>query len=264
MKRLAIGFFDSGIGGFSVVKEVKRLLPKENIVYFADHARQPYGPREQKEIEGFVIQIISFLLKKGIKACIIGCNTATAAGLRRAKEYFNIPIIGVVEPGAKAAVEATNNGRIGLIASEFTVNSKVYHKEIKKIYPKAKIFANPCPKFTPLVESGQFETTETHQIAKEYLKPIKDAQVDTLVLGCTHYPFLQKVISNIMGPKVKLVNPAYNTALDLKQILEKKHLLKVDGIRQENYYTTGNPDNVKKVARIIFNSLEFNIEKVKF
>jgi len=264
MKQLAIGVLDSGIGGFSVVKELKRLLPKENIEYFADHARQPYGPREQEEIEGFVVQIINFLLEKGIKACIIACNTATAAGLIRAKEYFNIPIIGVIEPGAKAAVEATSNGRIGLIATEFTVNSKVYHKEIKKIYPKAKIFANPCPKFTPLVELGQFEATETYQAAKEYLKPIKDAQVDTLILGCTHYPFLQKVISDIMGPKVRLVNPAYNTVLDLKKILEEKYLLKIDKNRKENYYTSGNPDNMEKVARAILNSFEYSVEKVKF
>ena len=264
MKQLAIGVLDSGIGGFSVVKELKRLLPKENIEYFADHVRQPYGPREQEEIEGFVVQIINFLLEKGIKACIIACNTATAAGLIRAKEYFNIPIIGVIEPGAKAAVEATSNGRIGLIATEFTVNSKVYHKEIKKIYPKAKIFANPCPKFTPLVELGQFEATETYQAAKEYLKPIKDAQVDTLILGCTHYPFLQKVISDIMGPKVRLVNPAYNTVLDLKKILEEKYLLKIDKNRKENYYTSGNPDNMEKVARAILNSFEYSVEKVKF
>lgn len=160
MKQLAIGVLDSGIGGFSVVKELKRLLSKENIEYFADHARQPYGPKEQEEIEGFVVQIINFLLEKGIKACIIAGNTATAAGLIKAKQFFDIPIIGVIEPGAKAAVATTSNGKIGLAATEFTVNSKAYHKEIKKINPKIEIFANPCPKFTSLVELGQFKTTE--------------------------------------------------------------------------------------------------------
>jgi len=250
LKQLAIGVLDSGIGGFSVVKELKRLLPKENIEYFADHARQPYGPKEQKEIEGFVVQIINFLLEKGIKACIIACNTATAAGLIKAKEFFNIPIIGVIEPGAKAAVATTINRKIGLVATEFTVNSKAYHKEIKRINPEIEIFANPCPKFTSLVESGQFEATETYQVAKEYLKPIKDAKVDTLILGCTHYPFLQKVISDIMGPEVKLVN--------------QKHLLKIDKNRRENYYTSGNSDNMKKLIRIILNSFEYNVEKVIF
>jgi len=264
MKQLAIGVLDSGIGGFSVVKELKRLLPKENIEYFADHARQPYGPKEQEAIEGFVVQIINFLLEKGIKACIIACNTATAAGLIKAKKFFDIPIIGVIEPGAKAAVATTSNGKIGLAATKFTVNSKAYHKEIKRINPEIEIFANPCPKFTPLVESGQFETAETYQAAKEYLKPIKDAQVDTLILGCTHYPFLQKVISDILGPKVRLVNPAYNTVLDLKKILEEKHLLKIGKNRKENYYTSGNPDSMKRVARLLFNSFEYSIEKVKF
>ena len=264
MKQLAIGVLDSGIGGFSVVKEIKRLLPKENIKYFADHVRQPYGPRSREEIESFVVQIINFLLEKGIKACIIACNTATAAGLIKAKEFFDIPIIGVIEPGARAAVAITSNGKIGLAATKFTVNSKVYHKEIKKINSKIEIFANPCPKFTPLVELGQFETTETYQVAKEYLKPIKDAQVDTLILGCTHYPFLQKLISDIMGPKVRLVNPAYNTVLDLKKVLEEKHLLKINKNRKENYYTSGNPDNMRKMARIILNSFKYSVEKVKF
>ena len=264
MKQLAIGVLDSGIGGFSVVKELKRLLPKENIEYFADHARQPYGPKEQEAIEDFVVQIISFLLGKGIKACIIACNAATAAGLEKAKKEFNIPIIGVIKPGARAAVSSTSNGKIGLAAAKFTVNSKAYYKEIKRINPEIKIFANACPKFTPLVELGQFEATETYQAAKEYLKPIKDAQVDTLILGCTHYPFLQKVISDIMGSKVRLVNPAYNTVLDLKKILEEKYLLKIDKNRKENYYTSGNPDNMKKMVRAILNSFEYSVEKVKF
>ncbi len=158
----------------------------------------------------------------------------------------------------------TSNGKIGLAATEFTVNSKEYHKEIKRINPKIEIFANPCPKFTPLVELGQFEATETYQTAKEYLNPLKDAQVDTLILGCTHYPFLHKVISNIMGPKVRLVNPAYNTVLDLKKILREKCFLKIDNNRKENYYTSGNPDNMKKVARAILNSFEYSVEKVKF
>ncbi|MBA7532234.1 Glutamate racemase [subsurface metagenome] len=263
MKKLAIGILDSGIGGFSVVKELKRLLPKENIEYFADHARQPYGVKKQKEIEGFVIQIINFLLEKGIKACIIACNTATSASLVRAKKEFNIPVIGVIKNGAKAAIEITRNGKIGLIGSEFTVNSRAHHKEIKRINPELEIFANPCPNFTPLIEMGQFETAETYRIAKEYLKPIKDAQVDTLILGCTHYPFLQKEISDVMGSEVRIINPAYNTVLDLKKILEEKHLLNPDGDRRENYYTTGNLDNMKKVYRIIFNSSEFNIKKVE-
>jgi glutamate racemase len=264
MKQLAIGVFDSGIGGFSVVKELKRLLPKENIEYFADHGRQPYGSKGQEEIEDFVIQIINFLLGKGIKACIIACNTATAAGLKRARELFDIPMIGVIEPGAKAAVAATGNKKIGLAATEFTVNSEAYQKEIKRINSEMEVFASPCPRFTPIVELGQLETVETYQAAKEYLKPIKDAQVDTLILGCTHYPFLEKIISEVMGPKVKLINPAYNTVLDLKKILEEKHLLKTDKNRKENYYTSGNPDNMKRMAKKLLGFFEGSVEKIEF
>ena len=264
MKQLAIGIFDSGIGGFSVVKELKRLLPKENIEYFADHGRQPYGSKDQEEIEDFVVQIINFLLGKGIKACIIACNTATAAGLKRARELFDIPIIGIIEPGAKAAVAATGNKKIGLAATIFTVNSEAYQKEIKRINPEIEIFANPCPRFTPIVELGQLETAETYQAAKVYLKPIKDAQVDTLILGCTHYPFLEKVITEVMGPKVRLVNPAYNTVLDLKKILEEKDLLNSDEDRQEHYYTSGNPDNMERIAKKLLGSFEGKAEKVRF
>ena len=264
MKQSSIGVFDSGIGGFSVVKELKRLLPKENIEYFADHGRQPYGSKDQEEIEDFVIQIIYFLLGKGIKACIIACNTATAAGLKRSRELFDIPIIGVIEPGAKAAVAATSNKKIGIAATEFTVNSEAYQKEIKRINPEIEIFANPCPRLTPIVELGQLETAETYQAANEYLKPIKDARVDTLILGCTHYPFLEKIISEVMGPKIRLINPAYNTVLDLKKILEGKNLLKLGGNRKENYYTSGNSDNMERIAKKILGSFEDRVEKVRF
>jgi len=264
MKQLAIGVFDSGIGGFSVVKELKRILPKENIEYFADHSRQPYGSKNQEKIENFVIQIITFLMEKRIKACIIACNTATAAGLKRAIELFDIPIIGVIEPGAKAALAVTSNKKIGIAATEFTVNNEAYQKEIKRINPEIEIFANPCHRFTPIVELGQLETTETYQVAKEYLKPLKEAQIDTLILGCTHYPFLQKIISEIMGPKVRLINPAYNTVLDLKKILEEKNLLKMDNSRMENYYTSGNPDNMERIAKKILGSFEDDIGKVEF
>jgi len=264
MKQSSIGVFDSGLGGFSVVKELKKLLPNESIEYFADHGRQPYGPKEQKEIEGYVIQIIHFLLEKGIKACIIACNTATAAGLKKAKELFDIPIIGVIEPGAEAAVSTTKNGKIGLIATTFTVNSHAYHMEIKKKNPKLEIISSPCPKFTPIVELGELETEETYQFAKKYLKPVKEAQVDTLILGCTHYPFLKKVISDIMGSEVKLVNPANNSILKLRKILEEKHLLNLNKNRKEHYYTSGNPDKMKKIAKILLGSFDYEVEKVEF
>jgi len=263
MNSLPVGIFDSGIGGLSVVSEMNKILPSENIEYLADHVRQPYGPREKKEIEKFVIEIINFLLFKNIKACIIACNTATAAGLEKASRHFVIPIIGVIESGVHTAINNTKSGRIGLIATEFTVKSQEHINRIRSINPELKIFANPCPEFFHLVESGQFETEITYQIAKEYLEPIKKEQIDTLILGCTHYPFLSKVIQEIMGPQVKLINPAYNTALEMKKILQKNDLINDSNIRNtEHYYTTGNSEQASKVANNIAGYQKYRFEKV--
>lgn len=264
MSKLPIGVFDSGIGGLSVVLEMNKALPDENIEYFADHARQPYGPREKEEIEKFVIEIVEFLLSKKIKACIIACNTATAAGLERAKNYFQIPIIGVINSGVYAAINSTKSGRIGLVATEFTVKSKEHINRIKNIKPELKVFANPCPEFFRLVETGQFEGKETYQIATEYLEPLKREGIDTLILGCTHYPFLSKVIQEIMGAEVTLINPAYNTVLEMKKILEKNHLINDSTVQNtEHYYTTGNPEKASKVANIIAGYQKCQFENVK-
>jgi len=264
MSKSPIGVFDSGIGGLSVVFEMNKLLPNENIEYLADHARQPYGPREKKEIISFVIEIVNYLMSKKIKACIIGCNTATAAGLESAQKYFKIPIIGVIEPGVKAAVESTKSGRIGLIATEFTVKSQEHMERIKKADPDLQVFANPCPEFFRLVETGQFEGEETYQIATEYLEPLKMKAIDTLILGCTHYPFLSKVIQEIMGPKVTLINPAYNTVLEMKNILEKNHLINDSTVQKsEHYYTTGNPEKASDVANIIAGYQKCQFKNVK-
>jgi len=259
----SIGLFDSGLGGLSVVLEVNQLLPNENIEYFADHARLPYGPRKKKEIKSFVIEIINYLLSKDIKASIIGCNTATAAGLEKAQEIFDIPIIGVIEPGVRVATEQTLSGRIGLTATEFTIKSQEHIKKIKQFSPEAKVFANHCPEFFRLVEYGCFETKEAYQIAQRYLEPIKKENVDTLILGCTHYPFLSKVIKDIMGPQVKLINPAYSTALEMKGILEEKNLLRKGQIqRVEHYYTTGDPEAVTKIANLILGYRKCRFAKV--
>ncbi len=264
MKSSPIGVFDSGIGGLSVVFEMNKILPKENIEYFADHARQPYGLRNKDEIANFVMEIIQYLLLKDIKACIIGCNTATAAGLQKARHHFKIPIVGVIEAGAKAAAKATKSGRIGLIGTDLTVKSEEHLKEIKKIDSEIEVIANPCPEFCPLVESGKIETEETYTFAQEYLDSIKKENIDTLILGCTHYPFLSKVIQDITGPQVSLINPAHDTVLEIKEILKKKNLL-IDSQneRKENYYTTGNPEDVNKIANLITDDKKYQFRKVK-
>lgn len=263
MREQPIGFLDSGLGGLSVVKEVKKLLPRENIEYFADNLRQPYGEKNQNELINYTIQIINFLIKKGIKACVIACNTATAASLKQVKEYFSIPIIGVIQPAVQDAIKKSSNKRIGIIATEFTIKNLAYPKEIKKVAPEIKVFSNFCPKFVSIVEAGKFTAFETYEIAREYLKPLKDAQIDTLIFGCTHYSFLKKLISDIMGPGVILIDPAASTSLNLKEVLIQKGILKEEGKGKENYYTTGLPEKVEKTAKIILNSNNFKIKKVK-
>jgi len=243
MREQPIGFLDSGLGGLSVVKEVKKLLPRENIEYFADNQRQPYGEKSQSELIKFTLQIISFFLKKKIKICVIACNTATAASLKKAREYFSLPIIGVIQPAVQDAINKTSNKRIGVIATEFTTKNEA--------------------EFVSIVEAGKFTAPKTYEVAREYLKPLKDAQIDTLILGCTHYSFLKKVISDIMDPEVILVDPAVSTALILKEILNQKGISKEEGKSKENYYTTGLPEKVENTAKIILNSNNFKIQKVK-
>ena len=263
MRERPIGFLDSGLGGLSVIKEVKKLLPQENIEYFADNLRQPYGEKNQDELIDYTLQIISFLIRKKVKICVIACNTATAASLQKAREYFSIPVIGVIQPAVQDAIKKTSNKKIGVIATEFTTKKGAYPKEIKKIAPEIKVFSNFCPEFVSIVEAGKFTAPETYEVAREYLKTLKEAHIDTLILGCTHYSFLKKVISDIMDPGVVLVDPAVSTSLILKEVLIQKEILKEEGKGEENYYTTGSPVKVGKTAKIILNNGNFKIRKVK-
>lgn len=263
MNEQPIGFLDSGLGGLSVVKEVNKILPRENIEYFADNQRQPYGEKSQSELVKFTLEIISFFLKKKIKICVIACNTATAASLKKAREYFSIPIIGVIQPAVQDAIKKTSNKRIGVIATEFTTKNGAYPKDINRIAPGIKVFSNFCPEFVSIVEAGKFTATKTYKVAREYLKPLKDAQIDTLILGCTHYSFLKKIISDIMGPGVILIDPAVSTSLTLKEVLIKKGISKEEGKSKENYYTTDFPEKVERTAKIILNSSDIKIKKVQ-
>ena len=263
MREQPVGFLDSGLGGLSVVREAKKILPWENIEYFADNQRQPYGEKSQSELIKYALQIINFLLKKKIKVCVIACNTATAASLKKAREYFSIPIIGVIQPAVQDAIKKTLNKKIGVIATDFTTKNEAYPQEIKRVAPEIKVFSNFCPEFVSIVEIGKFTAPETYEVAREYLKPFKEAQIDTLILGCTHYSFLKKVISDIMGPGVILIDPAVSTALILKEILIQKGILKEEGKGEENYYTTGFPKKVERIAKIILNNDFFKIQKVQ-
>lgn len=220
-----IGVFDSGVGGLTVAREIMRQLPNERIVYFGDTARVPYGSKSKDTIIRFSRQIIRFLKTKNVKAIVVACNTASALALEEIQSEIDIPIIGVLKPGAKVAAEATENGKIGVIATESTIASQLYTKVIQSHLPQAQVLGKPCPLFVPLVEEGWMKDPVTVEVANRYLEPLKESGIDTLILGCTHYPLLRSTIRQIMGETVNLVNPAYETAIGLKQLLDEHDLL---------------------------------------
>lgn len=219
-----IGVFDSGVGGLTVAREIMRQLPNERIVYFGDTARVPYGSKSQDTVTKFSRQIVRFLQTQDVKAIVVACNTASACALDELESEVDIPIIDVVKPGARTAIKATNNGKIGVIATEATTGSGIYSRYIKENEPSATVLSKACPLFVPLVEEGLWEDPVTDEIAKRYLTELIDVGIDTLILGCTHYPIIRSTIGRIMGEGITLVNPAYETARELKQLLQEKGL----------------------------------------
>lgn len=223
-KNAPIGVFDSGVGGLTVAREIMRQIPNERIVYFGDTARVPYGSKSKDNIIKFSRQIIRFLQTENVKAIVIACNTASALALDEMQQEFELPILGVVKPGAKVAVETTANKRIGLIGTEANIRSGVYKRYIKSLDDEAKVFEKACPLFVPLVEEGWLHDDITLQVASRYLEELKEKDIDTLIMGCTHYPLIRSTIRKVMGDKVNLVNPAYETAIELKNLLERDNL----------------------------------------
>ena len=219
-----IGVFDSGVGGLTVAREIMRQLPNERIVYFGDTARVPYGSKSKETVMKYSRQIVNFLKPQQVKAIVVACNTASAYALDELEQEVDIPIIGVVRPGARAAIEATKNGKIGVIATEATINSGIYNRYIEKNDKSVKIIGKACPLFVPLVEEGLWEDPVTDEIARRYLTELIDSDIDTLILGCTHYPMIRSTVGRIMGKQVTLVNPAYETARELKEMLLEKGL----------------------------------------
>lgn len=224
-KSAPVGVFDSGVGGLTVAREIVRQLPDENIVYFGDTARVPYGSKSKENIIRFSEQIIRFLMTKEVKAIVIACNTASALALDAVREKFDIPILGVVVPGARAAAETTQNKKVGVIATNATVQSKMYTKVIREMNPEIEVIEKACPLFVPLVEEGFKDHRVTGEIIDYYLNSMKYMDIDTLIMGCTHYPLLRSRIRKYMGEKIQVVNPAYETALDLKNLLESQDML---------------------------------------
>ena len=221
----SIGVFDSGVGGLTVVRELMRQLPSENVIYFGDTARVPYGSKSKNTILKFSRQIVRFLRTKNVKAIVVACNTASALALEDMRDEIDIPVIGVVRPGAKMAVEKTKTKHVGVIGTEATIKSGIYTDYIRQLDEEVTVIGKACPLFCPLVEEGLLEDRITDDMIDRYLSEIKPYNVDSLVLGCTHYPLLFNPIKRYMGDGVTLINPAYETAKELKQILDEKGLL---------------------------------------
>jgi glutamate racemase len=219
-----IGIFDSGIGGLTVAAAVMKALPSESVLYLGDTARVPYGPKSPETVLRYSRQIASWLMEQGVKVIVVACNTATAHALDTLQQECSIPVVGVVLPGAKAAVAASRNQRIGVIGTTGTINSRAYHRAIAHLAPTATVFGVACPLFVPLVEEGWLDHAATRLIAETYLAPLRSDAVDTLVLGCTHYLLLAPVLRMVVGSEVTLVDSAAETARATVQVLAQSHL----------------------------------------
>lgn len=263
-KDAPIGVFDSGIGGLTVAREIMRQMPNEKIIYFGDTARVPYGNKSQETVTRFSEQIVRFLNTFQVKTIVVACNTASAYALDTLEKESEVPMIGVVKPGAKAAVEATRNGRIGVIATAATIGSKIYSKYITELNSDVTIHGKACPLFVPLVEEGLWDDPVTNEIARRYLAELIDIDIDTLILGCTHYPLIRTALGRIMGDRVTLVNPAYETAIELKAMLQEMDLLNEEtpglGSNQYEFYVS---DKAEQFVRFANSIIKYGILSAK-
>lgn len=263
-KNAPIGVFDSGVGGLTVVREIMRQIPNERIVYFGDTARVPYGSKSKETVTRYSRQIVRFLRTQDVKAIVVACNTASAYALDEIESEIDIPIIGVVKPGAKVASDATKNGKIGVIATEATIGSEIYSRYIKEINPKAEVLGKACPLFVPLVEEGLLHDPVTDEIAMRYLGGLVDSGIDTLILGCTHYPLIRSTVGKVVGESVTLVNPAYETARELRDLLEQEGLLNEEkpelGSNQYQFFVS---DAAEKFIRFANSIIKYGILSAK-
>lgn len=239
----AIGVFDSGVGGLTVVKEMLQQLPYEDIVYFGDTARVPYGIKSKETVIRFSIENVLFLLQQDVKLICVACNTVSSFALPVIKSHFRVPIVGVVNPGAREAVYATQNKRIGVIGTRGTIKSRTYETEINHLDRSVKVTSVACPLFVPFVEEGWLKGNVVLDVARAYLKPLKDAGVDTVILGCTHYPLLRPIISEVMGRQVVLIDSAKQVAIEVKKILSAEGMLNTARRKaHHDFYVSDNPE----------------------
>lgn len=252
MSRRPIGVFDSGVGGLTVLKELIRKLPNERFVYFGDMARAPYGTKSKETVTRFSKQIVRFLLTLDVKAIVVACNTASAVALEAIENEFDMPVIGVVKPGAKAAADMTKTGHIGLIGTEATISSGIYEDYLNKYNPNIKLTGKACPLFVSLVEEGYIEDPVTTEVARRYLSAFRDVKTDTLIMGCTHFPMIEDTIQRVAGEHVHLVNPAFETAKSTKMMLEERDMINSEAIpvgeEAYRFYVSDAPERFGRIA----------------
>lgn len=259
-----VAVFDSGLGGLTVFREILRQLPDENLIYFGDTARVPYGSKSRETIIHYTEQILNFLRTKEVKAIVVACNTVSAYALEELKDRVEVPIIGVVKPGAYAAVKQTKSRRVGVMGTEGTVRSGLYPSYIHEIDPSVLVFQKPCPLIVPLVEEGLWEDPLTTEAVRRYTRVFREEHVDTVIMGCTHYPLVRDTIRKVLGDEVTLVNPAYETTAALKRVLEEKDILRamdapVTG-PPYRFYVSDDPDKFKEFASRV---LRFDIPETR-
>jgi glutamate racemase len=259
-----IGVIDSGVGGLTVAKEIMRQLPNEKIIYLGDTARCPYGPRPLKEVKRFTWELTSFLLEKNIKMLVIACNTATAAVLDDIRNELRIPVLGVIYPGARSAIKRTKNYRVGIIGTEGTIKSGAYERALKALNSRLYVTGQACPKFVPLVESGEYDGEIAERIVVEALKPLQNQNLDTLILGCTHYPLLEPLIQKVMGETVNVISSGDETAREISAILQYNGILETDeDLAEHEFYTTGSKYIFSKIASQWLEVPINNVKKIK-
>jgi glutamate racemase len=248
MKNSAIGMFDSGVGGLTVLKEVRALLPSESIIYLGDTARVPYGNRSSQTVTRYALESALFLITKGIKVLVVACNTSAALSLSTLKRKLPVPVLGVIDPGAREAVIHTRNKRVGVIGTKATVQSMAYERAIKKLDPKIEVFSRSCPLFVPIVEEGLEKDEVAYLMADKYLREFREVGIDVLVMGCTHYPILEDVIRQTMGDKVAIVHTGKETAKEVKVTLERGAALNRVGKGSTDYFVTDAPGSFEAIG----------------
>lgn len=259
-----IGVFDSGIGGLTVVKHLIDALPNENIVYFGDTARVPYGSKSNDTVIEYSIQNAAFLMEFGVKAIVVACNTASSVAMESLRDKFNIPVIGMIEPGAKYGLGYTNSNKIGVIGTRSTIGNNAYSKMIKELNAEVEVFEKACPLFVPFAEEGWIDHPATIAVAEEYLEPVKNEGIDTLILGCTHYPILRSVIQNVVGPKIKLVDSGIAASYSVvKELTEKDLLNSSNSPGTQLYYVSDVPTTFQFVASLFLGKEIYNVKKVE-